>query len=61
MQRKDDDCNGQTDDGLGSITCGIGACQRTVPACAGGQAQVCTPGAPSAEVCDGAPTTTATA
>ena len=38
-------------DGLGTITCGIGACQVTVPACTNGQPTACVPGAPSAEVC----------
>jgi hypothetical protein len=39
---------------LGSITCGIGACQRTVARCsATGQEQPCTPGQPSPEVCNG--------
>ena len=48
------DCNGSTDEGLGSTTCGIGACQATVQNCVGGVAQICVPGAPAAaEVCDG--------
>jgi hypothetical protein len=49
----DDDCNGQIDEGLGSLTCGTGACQVTVPSCAGGQPQTCVPLAPQAEICDG--------
>jgi hypothetical protein len=49
----DDDCNGLVDEGLGTITCGVGACQVTQPSCAGGQPQLCVPGAPSAEICDG--------
>ncbi|MFT3770587.1 MAG: MopE-related protein [Minicystis sp.] len=49
----DNDCNGQVDENLGTITCGTGACQRTVSACAGGHASTCTPGPASPEVCDG--------
>jgi hypothetical protein len=49
----DNDCNGQVDEGLGTLSCGVGACRRTVAACAGGHAGTCTPGAPSAETCDG--------
>jgi subtilisin family serine protease len=49
----DDDCNGSVDEGLGETTCGSGACQRTVLNCAGGVAQVCEPGSPSAETCNG--------
>jgi RHS repeat-associated protein len=47
----DDDCDAQTDEGFGQQTCGIGACQRTVSTCENGQPQVCTPGAPIAEIC----------
>jgi hypothetical protein len=50
---KDDDCNGLVDDGLGTTTCGLGACQVTVQNCVGGQVQLCVPGAPQAEQCDG--------
>ncbi len=49
----DNDCNGTVDDGLGSSTCGVGACQRTVNNCVGGAPQSCVPGAPSTESCDG--------
>src|SRR5206468_3006293 len=38
---------------LGSTSCGVGACARTVSNCAGGVAQTCTPGAPSSETCNG--------
>ena len=48
----DNDCNGQVDD-LGTLSCGIGACARTVLACSGGVAQTCVPGPPSPETCDG--------
>jgi len=49
----DNNCNGQTDEGLGSTTCGVGACQRTVTNCVAGVPQTCTPGTPSTEICDG--------
>jgi hypothetical protein len=49
----DNDCNGLVDDGLGSTSCGAGACQVTVQNCVGGTPQTCTPGQPSAEICDG--------
>ena len=49
----DNDCNGAVDDGLGTTTCGVGACTRTVDNCVGGVPQTCTPGVPSPEVCDG--------
>jgi hypothetical protein len=38
---------------LGSTTCGTGACERTVSVCVGGVPQTCTPGTPTAEVCNG--------
>ena len=51
---QDNDCNGQTDEGLGTVTCGKGACYHTVPACTGGVTAQCGEfdGA-SPEVCDG--------
>ncbi|HRI68401.1 MAG TPA: MopE-related protein, partial [Polyangium sp.] len=49
----DDDCNGQVDNGISPLSCGIGACAVTAPACVNGQAGTCTPGQPSAEVCNG--------
>jgi len=49
----DNDCDGNADEGLGSITCGVGACQATTPSCMGGMPQQCQPGMPSAETCDG--------
>lgn len=48
----DDDCNGFVDDGLGTTTCGTGACQRTVQNCANGVPQSCVPGNSSPEVCN---------
>lgn len=48
----DDDCDGFVDEGLGSTTCGTGACQTTIQNCVGGSPQTCTPGIPSSEICD---------
>ncbi len=47
----DNNCDSQIDNGLGSTTCGLGTCQRTVQNCAGGALQTCTPGSPSPEEC----------
>jgi len=49
----DNDCNSLTDEDLGTASCGVGACARSVDRCVGGVPQACIPGAPSAEVCDG--------
>jgi len=38
---------------LGTTSCGVGACFRTVQACVGGVPNECTPGAPNPEVCNG--------
>ncbi|MFT3775810.1 MAG: MopE-related protein [Minicystis sp.] len=49
----DDDCDGQVDEGLGTVSCGVGQCARTVSVCVNGHANACTPGAPIAETCNG--------
>jgi len=50
----DDDCDAMVDEDFGgATTCGVGACLRTVSSCAGGMSGTCTPGAPSAESCNG--------
>jgi len=49
----DDDCDGETDEGLGSVTCGTGACRREVRSCVDGVEQRCEPGRPAGEVCNG--------
>ena len=50
----DNDCDGLTDEDLGSTTCGLGACAHTVANCANGQPQECDPLAGAvAEFCDG--------
>ena len=48
----DNDCNGQTDEGLGTQTCGVGACQNTVNVCINGSDNACVPLDPSAEICN---------
>jgi len=48
---KDNDCNGLVDD-MGTSTCGVGACQRTIQSCIGGVTQSCVPGTPGTEVCN---------
>jgi hypothetical protein len=45
---RDDNCVGGADEGLGTITCGEGPCQRTVDACVGGTLRSCTPSCPDA-------------
>jgi hypothetical protein len=49
----DDDCDVLIDEDLGTTACGLGACARSVEACAAGVASTCEPGAPSAERCNG--------
>ncbi|HZN03801.1 MAG TPA: MopE-related protein, partial [Candidatus Polarisedimenticolia bacterium] len=49
----DDDCDDVVDEGLGTLSCGTGACARTVDACVGGSTQTCVPGIPSEEACNG--------
>nr|MBP8971992.1 hypothetical protein [Myxococcota bacterium] len=39
----DDDCDGLTDEDLGTQTCGIGACEHTIDNCVGGRPQTCNP------------------
>ena len=50
---RDNNCNALIDDGIPDVTCGVGACRRSVPGCVRGEVPACTPGAPSAEVCNG--------
>lgn len=50
---EDNNCNGQIDEDLGRISCGVGACRATVDACVNGSANACVPLAPGAEICDG--------
>jgi len=50
---KDDDCDGDVDEGLAPVSCGVGGCRRSVAACVAGMPQTCTPGEPRAETCNG--------
>ncbi len=49
---RDDDCDGMTDEEIPDTTCGVGACERRVPACTNGQPTACTPGMPDLEICN---------
>ena len=49
----DNDCDGKTDEELGSTTCGLGVCTASVVNCIGGVPQTCTPLPKSTETCDG--------
>jgi hypothetical protein len=50
----DDDCDGSTDEKLGTATCGLGQCVHTVSVCANGLIQICNPFTGSSpEECDG--------
>jgi Putative metal-binding motif len=49
----DNNCNNQTDEGLGQTACGLGECLHTIDNCAGGVIQICDPlEGQSTEVCD---------
>ena len=59
---KDNDCDGEVDEELGSTTCGLGVCEHTVDNCGGGIPQVCDEMAGAgAESCATGRTTTVTA
>ena len=52
----DNNCDGETDEGLGLITCGVGACVTTIDACLEGTTPLCEPTPPPAgaeEICNG--------
>ncbi|HPC92418.1 MAG TPA: MopE-related protein, partial [Myxococcota bacterium] len=50
----DDNCDGLTDEDLGTTTCGLGVCHHTVQNCVNGVPQVCNPfHGRTTEVCDG--------
>jgi len=48
----DNDCDGETDEGIAEVTCGLGECARTVR-CENGTMPACVPGEPSQDICDG--------
>jgi hypothetical protein len=39
----DNDCDYQTDEGLGTTTCGVGECSKTINNCSGGELKTCDP------------------
>jgi len=47
----DNDCDGATDEGLGSVSCGKGRCATVIPACSGGVPQTCPRGRPVTPPC----------
>jgi hypothetical protein len=51
----DNDCDGFVDEDFApfTVTCGVGACRRTVPACVEGVFGVCVPGMAQPETCNG--------
>jgi hypothetical protein len=50
----DNDCDGEIDEQLGVVACGLGVCAQTKPSCSEGVVEVCDPFAGSSpEVCDG--------
>jgi len=49
----DDNCNGQVDEGIAPVVCGVGVCRRTVPGCTAGMINACSPGSPQIEICNG--------
>lgn len=49
----DNDCDGRVDEAQPALSCGTGACARTVSSCGDGQALTCTPAAPASEICNG--------
>ena len=51
---KDNDCDNQADEELGTTTCGLNQCENTIPFCVDGLVQICNPflGA-EGETCDG--------
>ncbi len=49
----DDNCNGSIDENMGSQTCGVGACKRTVDTCTDGGVVACVEGKPGLETCNG--------
>ena len=48
----DDDCDDTIDEDLGTTSCGVGACARTVDACVNHVPQACVPGTPGTETCN---------
>ena len=49
---QDDDCDGATDEDMGSTTCGVGACETVSNNCQNGEISRCEPLAPKPEMCN---------
>lgn len=49
----DDNCDGRVDENTQMISCGVGACSRTVSDCVNGVLQSCEPLRPTTETCNG--------
>ena len=49
---KDNDCDGDTDEDLGTTSCGVGECLVTIDNCKNGEEQTCAPETAKEEVCD---------
>ena len=51
----DNNCDGQSDEGFGEATCGLGICQKTAEECIDGMPNPCVPDPPNpqGETCDG--------
>jgi hypothetical protein len=50
----DNDCNGEIDDNLPPVLCGVGVCQHEIPACAAGELVACDAlNGATDELCDG--------
>jgi len=47
----DNDCDGEVDEGISPVVCGVGNCQATVY-CEGGEMPECQPGEPGPEICN---------
>jgi hypothetical protein len=50
---EDNDCDGEIDEEMDTVTCGKGICEVTVEACADGVPQECVPGEEGDETCNG--------
>ena|GEM_PF-2984131 len=49
---QDNDCDGFIDELIPDVSCGLGACARTVVGCVNGVPQTCVPGTATAETCN---------
>ena len=49
----DDDCDGEIDEDIAEVVCGVGGCQRAVAGCVDGAVPACEAGQPSVEACNG--------